>query len=73
MCRLVQLNATAAQLGQRFRRGYAARSPQEGVAPAHQLHHAEGLREVVVGARVEPSHLVVLGALRGEHHDGDVA
>ena len=43
---------------------------QQRVHAADQLHHAEGFREVVVGARVEPADGVVFGALRRQHHDG---
>ena len=36
-----------------------------------ELQHAEGLGHIVVGATVQPHHLVVLGALGSEHDDGD--
>ena len=53
--------------------------PDDRPAPAqqrtdarHQLAHAERLGQVVVGAAVEPEHLVHLVAPRGQHQDGHV-
>ena len=50
----------------------SARAAQKRVHAADQLHHAERLRQVVVGAGVEAAHGVELGALGREHHDGHV-
>ncbi len=50
------------------RLGAAEQRPHAG----QQLHHAERLGQVVVGAQVEPVGLVELVALGREHHDGDV-
>ena len=51
----------------------AARAPQDGLHAPDELRHAERLRDVVVGARLEPDDLVELGVLRGEHQDVGVA
>ena len=48
----------------------ARRNPaQGGTQPREELAHAERLRDVVVGARVERGDLVALGFARGEDHD----
>ena len=57
---------------QRHRRDLAA--AERGVHARHQLAHAEGLGQVVVGADLERVHLVVLAAARRDHDDrGDDA
>ena len=48
------------------------RATQQRVHARYQLHHAERLRQVIVGARIEPAHLVEFGAFRCEHHNRDV-
>ena len=45
------------------------RVAQGGAHPGHQLHHAEGLGYIVVRPLIQSQHLVVLGALGGEHDD----
>ena len=61
-------------LSRRARRslGGPGGAAQKRVHPRDELHHAEGLRQVIVGPGVEPAHFVELGALGGEHHNGDV-
>ena len=44
-------------------------SPEEGPDPGRQLAQAERLRDVVVGAQLEPDDLVELGVLGRQHHD----
>ena len=39
--------------------------------PGQQLHHAKGLGHIVVGSGIQTKHLVILGALGGEHHHGN--
>lgn len=56
-------------VGRHGRRGGAT---HERVHAAHQLHHAERLGQVVVGAGIEAAHRVELRALGREHHDGQV-
>ena len=46
-----------------------AAAAQQRLHAGHELAHAEGLREVVVGADAERVHLVVLGAARGDDDD----
>src|SRR4051794_38939478 len=46
-----------------------AAAPQQGAYARAQDRQRERLREVVVGARVEPEHLVELGAAGREHED----
>src|ERR1700722_3984530 len=41
----------------------------EGSEAKHQFSELEGLREVVVGAKLEPGGLVVKSVGRGEHQD----
>ena len=48
----------------------AVGSPQERADPREQLAHAVRLGEVVVGAHLEPEHLVELVGLHREHEDG---
>ena len=52
---------------------------QRGPNTAHDRGHAreqfargEGLGEVIVGARIETAHAVILGLARGQHDDRDV-
>ena len=52
--------------------GRCLRATQQRVHTRYQLHHAERLRQVIVGARIEPAHLVEFGAFRCEHHNRDV-
>ena len=47
----------------------AARTAQERPHPASELPDREGLRDVVVGAELEPEHLVELVVAGGEHDD----
>ena len=47
-----------------------ARAPEDGAHARDELVHAERLRHVVVGARVEAADLVGLLRARGEHDDG---
>jgi hypothetical protein len=47
-------------------------SAEHRADPREELAQAEGLGDVVVGAYLEPAHLVRLLAARGEHDDGDV-
>ena len=51
----------------------AARAPQQRAHPRHQLGGAERLRDVVVGADLEPEQLVALAGPRRHHEDRDVA
>jgi hypothetical protein len=44
-------------------------APKEGSDPGGQLAQAERLRDVVVGAQLEPDDLVELGVLCRQHHD----
>ena len=44
---------------------------QQRIHAADELHHAEGLRQVIVGARIEPADGVVFGPLRRQHHHGE--
>ena len=44
---------------------------QGGADAGHQLHHAEGLGDVVVRPAVQAHHLVVLGPLGGDQDDGE--
>ena len=55
------------RLGQRRAVEFAA--AQLGADAAEQLAHREGLGDVVVGADLEPDHLVDLGVLGGEDDD----
>ena len=50
--------------------GRRMRAAQGGPQPGQQLVHAEGLRQVVVGAEVEGGDLVGLGLPHREHDDG---
>ena len=45
---------------------------QQRVHARNELHHAEGLRQIVVGTRIEPADRIEFGRLRGEHHDGHI-
>jgi len=45
-------------------------APQHGAHARQQLPGREGLGEVVVGAGIEPAHLVRLLGARGQHDDG---
>ena len=52
----------------------SARGPaQHGLDPRHELGQLERLRDVVVGAELEPDDHVVLLAARGQHEIGTVA
>src|SRR3954451_1260937 len=44
-------------------------APQRGLDPRAELAHGERLGDVVVGAQLEPDHLVDLLRLRGQHDD----
>jgi hypothetical protein len=46
------------------------RAAEDGPHPGQQLADGEGLGHVVVGAQLEPDHLVDLLPARGEHDDG---
>ena len=50
----------------RERRAVELAAAELGAHPAEQLAHGEGLGDVVVGADLEPDHLVDLGVLGGE-------
>ena len=52
-------------LARRCHPGAAQQRPH----PREKLHHAEGLRYIVVRPGVQSDHAVVLGVLRREHHD----
>ena len=43
---------------------------QQGAHARQQLHDAKGLGQVIVGARIQPAHLVHLGALGGNQYHG---
>ena len=43
------------------------RTAEDRPDPGHQLHHAEGLGDKVIGAAVQAHHPVILRVLRGEH------
>jgi hypothetical protein len=43
--------------------------PQHGLDPRHQLARAEGLGDVIVGAKLEAVNLVALAGAGGEHDD----
>ena len=60
----------AVAVGGRQRR---ARAPHQRRRARHQLAHAERLRQVVVGAAVEPHHFVGFLAPRGQHQNRRVA
>ena len=47
-----------------------AAAAQQRTATAGKLHERERLGQVIVGAAIERHHLVELGVLGGEHHDG---
>ena len=47
-------------------------SAQQRVHARDELHHAERLRQVIIGTRVKAANRVELGRLRGEHHDGHI-
>ena len=47
-------------------------APGDSPDPGQQLAWREGLDHVIIGARLEPGHLVVLGDLGGQHDDGDL-
>ena len=47
---------------------WGGRAAQQGVHAGDELHHAEGLGQVVVGASIQAAHLVVFRALGREHH-----
>ena len=49
--------------------GGLLRAPEERPDPGRQLAQAERLRDVVVGAELEPDDLVELAVLGGQHHD----
>jgi hypothetical protein len=55
--------------GREHRGPPARRAPHERPQPREQLGEGERLRQVVVGARVEPAHAVLDGVARGEHDD----
>lgn len=59
-------HSSTSPAGRGRRRGAA----QKRVHATDQLHHAEGLGQVIVGARIKAAYLVELGAFRREHHDG---
>lgn len=65
----IERERAAAQ--KRLRR-FRTAAAQHGLDAGDELHHAEGLREVVVRAEVEPLDLIVLRALGGCHHDGEL-
>src|SRR3954447_14074510 len=46
------------------------RASEERLDPAHQLAQREGFRDVVVGAELEPDHLVELVITSGQEQDG---
>ena len=50
--------------------GLASPPPQERPGARQELGHAEGLRDVVVGALVEQADLLALLVAHGEHEDG---
>lgn len=52
--------------------GRTIRTAQQRVHPRDEFHHAEGLRQIVIGAGVESHHFVELGAFGREHHDGHI-
>ena len=56
----------------RARAGLARRAPQDRAHAGHQLARAEGLRQVVVAAELEPEDTVDLLVLRGEKDDRHV-
>src|SRR3954447_6890933 len=63
-----------AQVGDDERSAAARRpAPQQRAPPGQQLLALERLDEVVVGARVEPTHAVLERVAGGEHEDRDVA
>ena len=47
------------------------RAPQHGSDARRQFFRAEGLREIVVGARVQPQNAILLRAARRQHDDRD--
>ena len=47
-------------------------APQQGAHTGDQFAHAEGFRDVVVGAEFEPDHPVGLFAARSQHQDRSV-
>ena len=51
------------------RAGVEGEPPRDGIDAREQFVDAEGLGDVVVGARAQPPHLVGLVAARGEHED----
>ncbi len=53
-------------------RGASSRTAEKGTHPADHLHHAKGLRQVVVRAVVERTDGVQLRVLGREHHDRNV-
>src|SRR5579859_1451445 len=73
----IQLEAAPLELAVAARRGARGaplrRPPRERAHAHHELAHAEGLHDVVVGAHLEAEHAVVLVATRREHQHRDVA
>src|SRR5882672_7243141 len=50
--------------------GAALQAPEDRADAGHELAHGEGLRDVVVGAHLEPADLVALLRARRQHDDG---
>ena len=48
------------------------RATMQSANTGYQFHHAERLCQVIIGARLEPLHLIDLGPFCGEHHDRKV-
>ncbi len=67
---LDQQAAVVVDLGPRLA---GPRPPQQGLDPGGQFAIAERLGEIVIGAAVQPPHLLALVAVRGQDEDGDVA
>ena len=57
-------------LGANLRGRGCGGAAKQGVNPRQQFPDAEGLGDVIIGAEVEPDHLVEFLAFGGEHQDG---